>query len=60
MNVLCFRTVCVTKQAVSVVSSKSHLHREHRRTESTQTVATETIENTGVTGRKLCLPKTFI
>jgi hypothetical protein len=37
----------VTKQAVSVVRSKVQFHREHRRTESTQTVATETTENTG-------------
>jgi hypothetical protein len=47
MAVLCLRTVCVTKQVVSVVRSKVHFHREHRRTESTQTVATETTENTG-------------
>lgn len=38
----------MTKQAVSVVRSKVHFHREHRRTENTQTVATETTEDTGV------------
>jgi hypothetical protein len=60
MAVLCLRAIRVTKQVVSVVRSKGHFHREHRRTESTQVVATETTKNTGVTVRKLSLPKTFI
>lgn len=53
MDVLCLKTICVTKQAVNVVRLKSHFHAEHRRTESTQTVATKTSENTGVKVQKL-------